>query len=261
MRIDISPPSESTPNDPMPRAFQEDSLIRHAYVEVFLAASFHGATHTQCVETLKGHHARFLYMQQQGLQIEGLETMARTLRTVERRLGVDPDRWIIYDFVCPDCWYRYDADVLYQLVDNTCTHDECGAIIFEIKTLSDGRKTKRIPLKIMPRISVVEIVQQILLRPGKYEEFQHWRTPDDEPGPVAPMAPPPTGYDAFPSPNFREFDIYDGWGWRAIQAGLERHRTGRWGVQDVDVHNVHSRFVSLPCGLVFILTVDWYVCS
>ena len=54
-------------------------------------------------------------------------------------------------------------------------------------------------------------------------------------------------------------DIYDGWGWRTIQAGLDRQRGGKWTVQDVDVHELHQRFVSLPLGLVWQMNIDWYV--
>ena len=97
----------------------------------------------------------------------------------------------------------------------------------------------------------------ILARPGKWEDFQLWRTDDDAPGRVAPLAQPPTGYDAFGDPGVRLCDVTDGWGWRAIQAGLERRRTGRWDVEDVDVHQIHQRFVALPCGLVLQLNVDW----
>jgi hypothetical protein len=52
-------------------------------------------------------------------------------------------------------------------------------------------------------------------------------------------------------------DIYDGWGWRAIQAGLERRRGGPWTVQDIWVTELDQRFVSLPCGLVWQMNIDW----
>lgn len=250
------PDPEDDEDDTLPRAFTEDPLIRHTYIQVFIAASFHGATHQLCAEMLDTAFKQFCYLARQGRDIVGLDTMALTLRTAERRLGVDPECWIIYDFVCPACWYRYDAGTLYQLHSQVCIADGCEALVFTFKQLSNG-KTKRVPSKILPRVSLIDMLQQILMRPGKYEEFQHWRNPGDEPGPAAPLVPPASGYDAFFDPTTRIYDIYDGWGWRTIQAGLERHRTGRWGVEDVDVHNVHQRFVSLPCGLVFIITVDW----
>jgi len=52
-------------------------------------------------------------------------------------------------------------------------------------------------------------------------------------------------------------DVYDGWGWRAIQAGLECQRGGTWTIHDVDVHALHQWFVSLPLGLVWQMNIDW----
>ena len=49
----------------------------------------------------------------------------------------------------------------------------------------------------------------------------------------------------------------DGWGWRTILAGLERRRTGKWDVEDVDVRNLHQQFVALPNGLVLQMNLDW----
>ena len=46
-----------------------------------------------------------------------------------------------------------------------------------------------------------------------------------------------------------------------IQAGLERRRGGKWTIQDVDVHELHQRFVSLPLGLVWQMNIDWYINS
>ncbi|KIJ28204.1 hypothetical protein M422DRAFT_90591, partial [Sphaerobolus stellatus SS14] len=53
-------------------------------------------------------------------------------------------------------------------------------------------------------------------------------------------------------------DIYDGWAWRAIQANLERRRGGRWTMEDVSINNISQRFVSLPCGLVLAINIDWF---
>ena len=59
-------------------------------------------------------------------------------------------------------------------------------------------------------------------------------------------------------------DITDGWGWRAVSWGLERRKVSsavsRWGVEDVLVEEKVQRFVSLPCGLLFSVNIDWYAC-
>jgi hypothetical protein len=56
-------------------------------------------------------------------------------------------------------------------------------------------------------------------------------------------------------------DIYDGWGWRAVEAGLKSRKGGKWGMEDVKVTNLGRRFVSLPCGLLFAFNIDWCVVS
>ncbi|KAI0038744.1 hypothetical protein FA95DRAFT_1613136 [Auriscalpium vulgare] len=54
-------------------------------------------------------------------------------------------------------------------------------------------------------------------------------------------------------------DIYDGWGWRSIQAGLVRQKGGEWGLpEDVDIHNINQSFTKLEAGLVFQKNTDWF---
>jgi len=67
------------------------------------------------------------------------------------------------------------------------------------------------------------------------------------------------GLNTFPDPSKHMLDIYDGWGWQAIQAGLEWWQGGAWTIQDVDVWNLHQRFVSLPLGLVWQMNLNWYM--
>ncbi|KAH9839027.1 uncharacterized protein C8Q71DRAFT_893893 [Rhodofomes roseus] len=241
-----------------PPAFSEDPAIRNAYIEAFLAATFQHATHDLVQSMLEGQHAAFLDLSQRlGGEIPGLDRMAHTLRTAERRLGLDPDEHIVYYFLCDICWFRHHPSELHKLDGPGCTQDGCTGTLYVTKQMSGGR-VKRVPVKIFPVAPLINSLQQILLRPGKYEVFQHWRRAGDEPGPVPPMGS--SGLDAFPDPSVRMTDVYDGWGWRAIQAGLARRRGGKWGVQDVDVHELNQRFVSLPCGLVLMFNIDWF-CS
>ncbi|KAG1717310.1 hypothetical protein EDB19DRAFT_1840448 [Suillus lakei] len=99
-------------------------------------------------------------------------------------------------------------------------------------------------------------LQRFLLQPGKWDQFQHWRGPEDQPGHVPPICG--HGYDSFPDLSKPMRDIYDGYGWHMIEAGLERQRGGRWEIEDVDMHELHRRFVSLPCRLVWQINIDWF---
>jgi hypothetical protein len=67
------------------------------------------------------------------------------------------------------------------------------------------------------------------------------------------------GYAAFSDLDKPMTDITDGWGWRAVQAGLERRRNGKWEIKDVDVHELKLQFVALPNGLILQINIDWYI--
>lgn len=113
---------------------------------------------------------------------------------------------------------------LSELISPNCTIEDCEGSIYTVKRTADG-KEKRTPCKIIPYVDPERIVACILLQPGKFEQLNEWRGPDDTPG-----QRPPThlkGYEAFEGRLDEPIqDIYDAWGWRAMQAGLERRRTG-----------------------------------
>ena len=93
------------------------------------------------------------------------------------------------------------------------------------------------------------------LQPGKVAQWQEWRGPADVVGKREPSKL--KGYAASTDLDKPMRDITDGWGWRAIQAGLERRRNGRWEIRDVDVCEVNQQFVALPNGLVVQINIDW----
>lgn len=190
--------------------------------------------------------------------IQGFDEMARTIRTVERRLGVDPDKYIVYHFICPECWARHHPDELEELISPICGAPGCKGRLYHIKRVARG--FKRVPNKVLSTCPIIPQLQRILRRPGKYEEFQHWRREGDaadEPGRGAPDSS--KGYEAFPDPKFRLNDVSDGWAWRAVQAGLSRRRGRQSEVEDVDTSNLNQRFVKLPNGLLLMINIDWYV--
>ena len=244
--------------DQLPPAFREDSLVRRAYVQAFISATFHGTTKDGVAHFLTSMRSNYASIAARfpAAQVRDLENMAVTLRTVERRLGVDPDQRIIYYFVCNKCWHRHHPSELYKLEFSACLQPGCTGSLYDIKTLSDGRKRRR-PTKILPTTSLKQEIQRILLRPGKPEELNAWRQEQDAPGrkPPVSQADWPGNHDS----DYRMYDMHDGWGWNAVMAGLQRRRGGRWEVEDVDVHGIQQRFVALPMGLILIFNIDWFV--
>ncbi|KAG2130249.1 hypothetical protein DEU56DRAFT_757923 [Suillus clintonianus] len=240
-----------------PPCMDDHPAVHNAYIQAFISAAFYNAANAAVYHDLEGKEHLLCTAQQENPEIEypGLDEYAHTLPTLLKRLGLSADQFIIYFFICDVCWKLHHPSVLSELKSPNCTVDDCEGALYTQKRLSDGT-TKRTPTKIVPYVPPEHALQQFLLRPGKWEQLQHWRGPGDEPSQVPPI--PGRGFDSFRDPSKPMKDIYDGYGWRAIQAGLERRRGGRWEIQDVDVHELHQRFVSLPCGLVWQIDIDWF---
>ncbi|OJT11592.1 hypothetical protein TRAPUB_11901 [Trametes pubescens] len=252
-----APHEPPLPPGKLPSALEEDPLIRRAYVQAFISHAFHGSTHSAIEHMLKSEKSNLTSLSlRMGYDFPGLAQMAITLRTVERRLGVDPNQYITHFFLCTKCWKRHHSSDLYELPGSGCTEPNCDGLLYSTKILAGGKCPRR-PLKPFPTSSLEHNVQRILMRPGKVNELNAWREGEyDEPG-----VKPPLNQDDWlgsDNPDFRMFDIYDGWGWNAIQAGLQRRRGGKWEIEDVDIHELFQRFVALPMGLVIMINIDWF---
>jgi hypothetical protein len=238
----------------IPPAFDEHPVIRNAYIHVFASAAFGSATHAQCQDNLTAQHSTISALEDPHNPIEGLESMARTLPTLERRLGVNPDAHITYFFLCPDCWKRHHPNELTKLESSQCSQEECSGILYTVKRTA-RRAEKRTPTKIMPYNSPKGAIARLLRRPGMWEQCQLWRKDGDhEPSELL------DAEDFFAGdPDAPIDDIYDGFGWRQFPAFLER----RWDPQRRRVEDVVvapgpvRRFVSLPCGLLVAINIDW----
>lgn len=245
----------------LPPAFQEHPLIRRAYVQAFIAVAFHGATHNLAQYQLECARSQLVSLSlRTGYDIPGLEKMGVTLRTAERRLGVDPDAHITYYFLCDHCWVTHHPTELKTLpAHGRCVALDCPGTLFETKRFADGKK-HRVPVKVLSTASPKDVVQRLLLRPGKVAELNKWRTEDSDKAGDKPPIPMDEWAGHFDE-DFRMYDMTDGWGWNAIRAGLQRRKGGPWEVHDVDVDELNQRFVALPNGLVLIFNLDWYVSS
>ncbi|EIW56103.1 uncharacterized protein TRAVEDRAFT_39125 [Trametes versicolor FP-101664 SS1] len=239
-----------------PRTLQEHPLIRNAYLHVYLASAVHGATKELCKHLLDGYHVQLAALPRvTGFTVPGLENMARTLRTVERRLGVDPNQYITYYFACNVCWSHHHPRELYNLDSHLCTEPDCPGTLFEYKDTVE-RKRKRIPVKVIPTTGLIDSIVRMAARPGKIDDWNKWRGEDDAAGRIPPADSDDWG--GWNDPSYRMFDMMDGWGWRSIRAGLERRRSGEWGVEDVDVDEMDQCFVALPNGLILQINIDWF---
>ncbi|ETW77184.1 hypothetical protein HETIRDRAFT_327085 [Heterobasidion irregulare TC 32-1] len=173
--------------------------------------------------------------------------MARTLLIAEQRLRIDPDHYIIYYFLCDVCWAPHDPTTLYELDSPSCPKPECSGLLYSVKVLTGG-KCKRTPLRVLPTVPIIPMIQQILLWPGKYQEFQYWRLPRiDKVSEVPPMEALTDLLNAYDNVHWVLSDITDSWGWRAMAWGLEQRKVSsavsQWGVDDMLVQEKRQRFV------------------
>lgn len=207
---------EHVPDQPW--AFDDHPAIRNAYIRVFLGVSFDGMTHKAASLMLNGFANAFSSAAYAGRDFPGIDRFARTIGTVEKRLGVSTEGFIIYLVLCPICWHSHLPCELSKLESPFCGQVDCPGILYSTKRLSDGTE-KRTPSLILPYVPPSRAIQRMCLRPGKVAQWQHWRGPSDEFG----IRPPTTdrGFNAYPDPDKLMHDITDAWGWRAIQAGLE----------------------------------------
>lgn len=244
---------EEDPDDNiLPPAFSEPRSFRNAYIHVFANATFHGATHLNSKIHLDSVHSAL----SSSNCADDLSSFARTLATVERRLGLNVDDSIIYFFVCPDCWKRHHPSELSDPdFSSTCSREGCSGTLYTIKRTASSRE-KRTPTKVMPFFPPNIAIQRMMVRPAKYQECGHWRKPEDH------GASPPISLEDWMKTADMDSpleDIHDGWRWRNIPAFLKREWDDkRRNLADVPLFKSPPRFVSLPCGLLLTISIDWY---
>ncbi|KAL1713956.1 hypothetical protein EV715DRAFT_210517 [Schizophyllum commune] len=250
-------PHNAHPNNysDRPSISDDHPAIRNAYIRVFLGVAFDKMTHQSAKRMLQGFQQSFAAGAEQGAQFDGLENFALTIQTVEKRLGVSTEGFIIYLFICPVCWAVHYPDELLTLASPTCAKPTCNGQLFTTKRRAD-RTEKRVPALTLPYVRPSTAIARMCLQPGKVEQWQRWRREEDTPGRTSPSLA--KGYDSFEDPTKPMYDVTDGWRWRAVMAGLQRQRDGVWNVDDVDVRGLNQRFVSLPNGLMLQINIDWF---
>lgn len=240
----------------LPPAFSEHPALRNAYVHAFVNAAYRGGTHESVKSSLTSTHSTIRTMLAGAPPPDNLDlhNMACTLRTVEKHLGVNPNRLLTYYFLCPECWKVYHPKYLRELQTPSCTKDFCSGILYTSKRTA-SQTEKRTPCKVMPSASLIKALEHFFMRPGKWEEVQAWRKDGDhEPAPTISCDEWLASLDWDKPLN----DMSDGWVWRSIPAGFQRFwDPDRKTVDDVDVHRLYQRHVSLGCGLILQINLDW----
>jgi hypothetical protein len=185
--------------------------------------------------------------------------MAQTIRTVEKRLGIDYSDIVTTYTLCPKCGRCYSpVDISdHAANDNLCINDNCPGTLFTDRSLANG-STRRVSCLTYPFASPIAWLQHILCLCGIFELLQNWRQDDDDEEHTAPITPEEwmANLDQLQS----LCDMCTGHGWRSTLAGLEclvDPDTGE--VHDLSPLDPPRRFSSLPLGISLSMNTNWYV--
>ena len=128
---------DGDPDSSVPPAFDEHPAIRNAYVHAFVLGAFHGCSQAVVRQHLVAQRGSLLDSlkdrpdDEDSIKLRAdLAKMAMTLRSVEKRLRVDPDSNIIYYALCPTCWARYTMLEISEMDGDRCTQTRgCSATL------------------------------------------------------------------------------------------------------------------------------------
>ncbi|EUC63108.1 hypothetical protein RSOL_479490, partial [Rhizoctonia solani AG-3 Rhs1AP] len=184
--LDNNDDDNEDPNeDESAAAFQEHPILRNIYLRTYIDLVFHHATKEQIQKNLASHKLALEAAAQVGELprdlLEGLIKMPLTIRSLERRLGMDTTWSICIYTLCEGCGTRYSPEQIKLAQHPRCTHliggDTCNTALYTNVTLCDGTR-KRNPIRSCPYIPLGGSVEHVLLRPGMKEMMQEWRRGD-----------------------------------------------------------------------------------
>ncbi|KAF8594344.1 hypothetical protein BDV93DRAFT_403094, partial [Ceratobasidium sp. AG-I] len=207
-------------------AFQGPARLRNILVRTFLLAAFSGVTKDAIRSILLSHKLSLEAGAETGeLPAEILEALPKiplSLRTLERRLGVDTDTLLINFTICTSCGKRYSPAQIEDAREPGCTRvigdDPCGNPLYT-ESLLYGDVRKRKPFKSFPYLPVAVALERFLMRPGIKELLQHWRG-NDNVGDGPPLTQ--QNWNERQEPQAPFGDISQAWGWKAQHAGITR---------------------------------------
>lgn len=257
------PQPDDNPDEPVDfgqycAAFEEPAPIWNAYhVDAFVQKAVFGATHRALRQQLK--NARRTLSSNADIHPEELAKMAQTIRTAERRLGIDYSDIITTYTLCPKCGRRYSPTEIADrdANNNLCANNGCPGILFTERRLASG-SMRRISCLTYPFASPIAWLRHMLLLSGIFELLQNWREDEDDVNHTAPITPEEwmDNIDLLRS----LCNMCTGHGWCSTMAGLEHTFDPDTGiVHDWSPLDPPRRFSSLPLGISLSMNTDWYV--
>ncbi|KAH0578476.1 hypothetical protein H2248_003622 [Termitomyces sp. 'cryptogamus'] len=137
-------------------AMQEKTYVRMAYLKAVLANVFGHLSWERATNDL---NALLNILAAAGVLPEE-PAPVQTLQSARKRLGIDPDEYIIQYALCPLCWEPHTPDELEALSEPTCMLPCCNGQIY---TMKNGAC---IPNLIQPQVSIIQSLRRMFKRPG-----------------------------------------------------------------------------------------------
>jgi len=167
---------------------------------------------------------------------------ATTLATAKHHLGLEYDDYIKKQPICTICSKYYTPDDIKSLRSPSCTKPRCKGIAYGIKRSTDDPPVeKRVLAKILPYMSLIQSLQQMLLWPS----FVNNLIPFQE-----------SQFDK----TTRMYNIQDSPAYNSLEIGLKQVVDEDGNVRDIEA-NPGSRQLLTSCelGLGMTLNLNWYV--
>ncbi|KAG8716823.1 hypothetical protein FRC09_015154 [Ceratobasidium sp. 395] len=260
-------------------AGDEHPTLRNVYLRTWALYAFGQATHDTIQATLKSQQLTLRAAAQFGgfppEFIAQIDNMPLTLRSLERRIGMDFSESITVYATCPieTCGKRYTLEQIRTLPHPRCirhiAEPRCSGVLYTETTLADGTQ-KRTPTKTYPYNSLPDALGRLLSRKGVPDSMQLWRGPDDAPADGDGLAnadelananiPPPQGAQQWfdtTGDNQPFGAISEGWKWRTEATGLRR-RIDEEGIVDEAIGDQALALSQLRLGLSLSLNLDGF---
>ncbi|KEP46825.1 transposase family Tnp2 protein [Rhizoctonia solani 123E] len=241
-------------------ALNEYPVLRNIYLRVWVQYAFAGATQSSIESMLKSHKFSLLASSIFGgfppELIVQIQNMPTTLRSLERRLGLDFSDLLIIYALCPDpnCGKRYTMEELNELPSPRCTRHvaglQCHGIMYEERTLADNTR-KRIPMKTLPYNPVPAALGRLFSRVGMLDLAQIGKQDEAD----AP-ADPQTWFDQV-GPDDPFGSMKKTWWWPTQLVGLQRELVNGEYV-DVPTGNAPLFLTRLPVGFSLGVNMDGF---